>query len=763
VLAPVPSKRNDGGSSFATLGKYLTEKVNANTGEIINRGEVMISPALLSEATATAEMKAVAAENTRCKDAVMHLVLSWKEGENPTSEQWQGAVKHTMDSLKDRDGISMGEHQYMAVAHRDTENFHIHIMVNRVHPETYRANSPEWLHKTLDKACREIEAAQGWQHSNGLYKWDEEKGKAVALTRDEREELRDRTHKQPKEIIEENTNDRRERGRLDSANNGIDGLTTTRDNSGRAVAFIPGGGLPGKPNIGRVGRKPPPQNKNRLRNLSELGVVRLDNGSEVLLPGDVHDFMEQQRTKSDDGLRRDLLGTGLNPSTAGSGKASKMETYGNVESLETYCKGQPAKDVSQLLKRDGINWQDVHSTLLKHGLELHKSDKGGYTVSANGANGEQIHVKASKVFRGQFAGKKERAATDEKLGQWEAPKEFLQHVIKKEKVYNPHREPRRNPQDREEQLNERAKLREDLKARYKEHKTQQVLKLRQHQKAEQDSVKEKFKELSKVARERRAAIKAIRVAPEVRKALLSVAAAEAVRAKDTLRAELAEKRKKNNSGDYRTWVTERAKEGDMAAISQIRGWQYQEGRNAKEIERRNAELDKLNGAGTTDSSRHDPADPRGFADAKKSAALRMTWNVDTKTGDVAYQIDGKQAFTDHGERVSFAADKDADAMEAGLKLAAQKYGGTVKINGTDEFKKRAVEVAAERGISITFANKELSIYHEACKRQIQVERETRGQRREQIQTQIQEPGRDNQQKVSPQHQPKPRKPSGPRR
>ena len=96
-----------------------------------------------------------------------------------------------MDSLKDRDGVSLGDHQYIAVAHRDTENFHVHIMANRVHPETYRANSPEWLHKTLDKACREIEAAQGWQHSNGLYKWDEDKGKAVAMTREEREQLKE--------------------------------------------------------------------------------------------------------------------------------------------------------------------------------------------------------------------------------------------------------------------------------------------------------------------------------------------------------------------------------------------------------------------------------------------------------------------------------------------------------------------------------------------------------------------------------------------
>lgn len=780
MLAPVPKKRSDGGSSFASLGKYLSEEIDVDTGEVTSRGEVMISPALLSADTAAAEMKAVAAENARCKDAVMHLVLSWKEGEQPTTEQWQDAVKHAMDSLKDREGVSMGDHQYMAVAHQDTENFHVHIMANRVHPETYRANSPEWLHKTLDKACREIEAEQGWQHSNGLYKWDEDKGKAVSMTREEREQMREET---------------------------------------------------------------------------------------------------QER--------------GLEQGMGGTGKASKMEAHGDAESLETYCKGQPAKDLSQLMKRDGINWQDVHSTMMKHGLELHKGEKGGYTVSGEGADGERIHVKASKVFRNQFAGKEQRAGTEEKLKQWEAPKEFLQHVAKKEQHYNEHREPRRNPQERMEKREERAKLREDLKDRYQEYKTahykerrekapdhteatrirselmqakaqeratlrevgrlqrQQARPARQekslyadvrdivrqelrehgprinaerlarqaareavHQvkaiakaikyagrdgkKAEDWTDKkifktpeflksaqekkrdaaiermEKYKQVQKAIKEekdeRRAVTRQLRgslferIAGVVearaqrredteltqgeRKAQLSVSVAESIKAGELvkekatqLKAAQTEQKKQNQPQDYRTWVTDRVAEGDTAAISQIRGWQYQDGRNAGAIERRNAEIDQRDSAKPTDNERHDPADPRGFSAEKKSAALRMTWNV-SKSGDVAYHIDGKKAFTDHGERVNFGNGKDDDAIELGLMLTARKYGGTVKLNGTDEFKQRAVEVAVKRGVDIQFADKELSIYQDAYKHQMQVEREREEARQRHEREQAQESSRD---------------------
>jgi hypothetical protein len=61
-----------------------------------------------------------------------------------------------------------------------------------------------------------------------------------------------------------------------------------------------------KPNVGRIGQLPPPESKNRLRNLSQLGVVQLSSGSKVLLPSDVPSHVEHQRTEPDNGMRRDV-------------------------------------------------------------------------------------------------------------------------------------------------------------------------------------------------------------------------------------------------------------------------------------------------------------------------------------------------------------------------------------------------------------------------------------------------------------------------
>lgn len=60
----------------------------------------------------------------------------------------------------------------------------------------------------------------------------------------------------------------------------------------------------GKPNIGRVGSKPPATRKHRLRNLSELSLDGIGSGSQMLLPSHVPDLVEQQQPAPDQRVRR---------------------------------------------------------------------------------------------------------------------------------------------------------------------------------------------------------------------------------------------------------------------------------------------------------------------------------------------------------------------------------------------------------------------------------------------------------------------------
>ncbi|GAB2881050.1 hypothetical protein GCM10027277_57670 [Pseudoduganella ginsengisoli] len=79
---------------------------------------------------------------------------------------------------------------------------------------------------------------------------------------------------------------------------------------------------PAKPGIGKIGFFPPPPDRKRLRNVSQLGVVRIAGGSEVLLPRDVHPHMGNQGAEPHNGVRRSVFGTGgvSDPKTAAMNK-----------------------------------------------------------------------------------------------------------------------------------------------------------------------------------------------------------------------------------------------------------------------------------------------------------------------------------------------------------------------------------------------------------------------------------------------------------
>jgi hypothetical protein len=69
----------------------------------------------------------------------------------------------------------------------------------------------------------------------------------------------------------------------------------------------------GKPNIGRVGRSPPPEARDRVRSLSELSVVRYDERPSLLLPRDVRPNMDGAEARRDRLLRWDVSGSGVTP------------------------------------------------------------------------------------------------------------------------------------------------------------------------------------------------------------------------------------------------------------------------------------------------------------------------------------------------------------------------------------------------------------------------------------------------------------------
>jgi hypothetical protein len=105
---------------------------------------------------AVKEILAIQARNTRSRsDKSYHLVVSFPEGEKPTRDQ--------IEDIEDRLCAALGfeEHQRVSAVHQNTDNWHFHIAINKVHPRTFRNVEPFRDHYRLQEACAELEIRHG--------------------------------------------------------------------------------------------------------------------------------------------------------------------------------------------------------------------------------------------------------------------------------------------------------------------------------------------------------------------------------------------------------------------------------------------------------------------------------------------------------------------------------------------------------------------------------------------------------------------------
>lgn len=571
MLAKVAKKRADGGSSFRSLIDYIQHEVNEETGEIVGRGVVWTSDSILDPATAAKEMKLVALMNSRCPDAAYHYILTWREGERPVYPDWTYAVRRTLKAL------GLEGHQAVAVSHADTGNFHVHVAVNRVHPETYRAHSPEWSHRSLDEALRYIEHELGWAEDHGLYRWDAK--------------LR------------------------------------------RPVKTEP-------------------------------------------------ELLEQWRLEREEGGRN------------ATGKAASMEAFGDTESLESYCRGEPARAVREAVKDSEATWQDIHAALARFGLQIHAAEKGGYTVST--ASQPNLRVGASKALRGIFSGKANRAEIERRFGAFEPPGPEIADVVR-ENIYKRGR-PRRG-ENREIRAADRVALLTRYKA-YKRSLPPPAMPTQESMKSRRDAVTVHF-------RSERAKVKASALTAPEKRAAYSVLAMQAAQAREALRlqvqAERTAAREAARPQAWREWVAELAATGDRAAMSALRGIAYADSRRRRQLEQEELS-EEGNAIASVDKARQDPAPATGLLQGAR-------WSVDRKTGAVLYELRNRSRLIDQGRRIRLddRAAVSADAIKAAFLLARERYGPVLHINGDAAFRERAVVILAtmHQPFGVTLADPQL--------------------------------------------------------
>jgi hypothetical protein len=220
--------------------------------------------------------------------------------------------------------------------------------------------------------------------------------------------------------------------------------------------------------------------------------------------------------------------------------------------------------------------------------------------------------------------------------------------------------------------------------------------------------------LREVLRQQKKEIRASALSWPDKKVLLSQVAAHSVLEVRALKQSIQKRRQEAFPKNLRTWVADKASEGDARAAAQLRGWRYADQRNLRRLDAR-LESGALHIAPSPENGTS--ADWSGFAQqrladeqkqqnlANQIAATRI-WTINRKTGDVSYELNGQVSVIDRG-RIVTVLNQDKAAVLFGLEMAIQKFGPRIACDGSMEWKRMVTKIAAQHGISVQFTDPEM--------------------------------------------------------
>jgi hypothetical protein len=101
-------------------------------------------------------MEATAHLSARTRKAAYHLMIAWHADERPMPEAMRDVARQTLQSA------GLAEHQALIMGHGDKPHPHLHILLNRVHPDTGRAWKTTQDFARFDRIMRALADAHGF-------------------------------------------------------------------------------------------------------------------------------------------------------------------------------------------------------------------------------------------------------------------------------------------------------------------------------------------------------------------------------------------------------------------------------------------------------------------------------------------------------------------------------------------------------------------------------------------------------------------------
>jgi TraI-like middle domain/Large polyvalent protein-associated domain 7/MobA/VirD2-like, nuclease domain len=137
--------------------------------------------------------------------------------------------------------------------------------------------------------------------------------------------------------------------------------------------------------------------------------------------------------------------------------------------------------------------------------------------------------------------------------------------------------------------------------------------------------------------------------------------------------------KKYRREAWADWLRRKATEGDGAALAALRAREAAQGLKGNTL---TGQKRRFNGA----------------PDATNAIPDSIT-----KKGTIIYRI-GASAIRDDGAKLAVSRGATEAGLEAALRMAVQRYGSCLTVNGSDEFKAQFANVAAKKRLPVTFAD-----------------------------------------------------------
>jgi len=147
-------------SDFSSLLDYLTDDQNKRERVVATS---ITNCQSVDWKSAVFEVMATQGLNTRAEaDKTYHLIVSFRAGERP-DDKILAAIESKLC-----EGLGYGDHQRVSVTHEDTDNLHLHIAINKIHPTRLTMHSPYRDYKILGQLCAALEFQYGLERDNHL-------------------------------------------------------------------------------------------------------------------------------------------------------------------------------------------------------------------------------------------------------------------------------------------------------------------------------------------------------------------------------------------------------------------------------------------------------------------------------------------------------------------------------------------------------------------------------------------------------------------